>query len=57
MKQSMYNEEEYNRALDMIIQAYIKVYGLEQWLSLKGTEQRDVIMIIAKDFLKAIGKA
>ena len=35
--------------VNMIVKAYIEVYGVEKWNSLTEQEQHDVIMIIAKD--------
>lgn len=35
--------------VNMIVKAYIDVYGVEKWNSLTEQEQHDAIMIIAKD--------
>ena len=40
--------------VDMIIDAYVKVYGAERWNSLTAEEQHTVIMKIAKDLDKMI---
>ena len=40
--------------IDMIIRAYVEVYGIEKWNSLTDEQKHDAIMIIAKDFKSAL---
>ena len=35
--------------INMIANAYIKVYGIEKWNSLSDKEKHDVVMFIAND--------
>ena len=42
-----------DKMINMITEAYIKVMGLEKWNNLTDDEKHDVVMIIAKDLLKA----
>ena len=37
--------------VDMIVEAYVRVYGAKKWNSLSAEQQHDVIMIIVKDLL------
>lgn len=43
------------KIVNMMIEAYIKTMGEDKWNSLTAKEQHDVIMIMVKDALKAIG--
>ena len=43
------------KMVNMIVEAYIKVMGVDKWNSLTAIQQHDVIMNIAKDFGKAVG--
>ena len=42
------------KIVEMIIEAYIMVMGLEKWNSLTEQQQHDVIMIIVKDALQGL---
>lgn len=44
------------KTIDMIIEAYTKVYGIEKWNSLNGAEQRTVIMTVVNDMHKALDR-
>lgn len=46
----------FKEMVNMIINAYISVYGEEKWNSLNSEEQHDAIMYIAKDFGKALDR-
>lgn len=41
--------------VNMAIDAYVSVMGIDKWNSLTGEQQHDVIMTIVKDFGKAVG--
>lgn len=34
---------------------YIKIYGLEKWMSLTDKEKHDVVMILANDLNRILG--
>lgn len=44
------------KIINMTIEAYTKVMGIEKWNSLSGEEQRTVIMTMVKELDKAIGR-
>lgn len=46
-----------NKMIDMIIEAYVSVYGVEKWNSLTDDEKCEVVMTIAKDFKKGLDEA
>ena len=48
------NDAVIRRMANRIAGAYIQVMGQEKWDSLTEQEQHDVIMILAKDMLKAV---
>jgi hypothetical protein len=48
--------KDFERMIEMIKEAYIKVMGREKWDSLTDKEKHDAIMILAKDLDKAISK-
>lgn len=41
------------KMIDMITEAYIEVMGIEKWNGLTDQEKHDVVMIIARDLMKA----
>lgn len=43
-----------NEMVNMIVTAYIKVYGIEKWNSLTENQQHDAIMMIANSALSAM---
>lgn len=43
-----------NDMVNLIVSAYIKVYGIEKWNSLTETQQHDAIMMIANSALNAM---
>lgn len=45
--------KEMNWTINLIKNAYIKVMGAEKWASLTDDEKHDVVMILAKDLIKA----
>ena len=49
-KEKMTNTD---KMINMITEAYIKVMGVDKWNSLTDDEKHDVVMIIAKDLMKA----
>lgn len=42
--------------VEMMIEAYTKVMGIEKWNGLSGEEQRAAIMTMVKDFSKALDR-
>lgn len=40
--------------VNMIVESYISVMGVDKWNSLNDKQQHDVIMIVTKDFYNAI---
>lgn len=44
------------KMLNMIIEAYVQVYGIEKWDSLTAEQQHNAVMIIAKDFTRALDR-
>lgn len=45
-----------DRIVNMMIEAYTKVMGLEKWNRLSAEEQRAVIMAMVKELDKAIDR-
>ena len=37
------------KMVDIIVKAYVEVYGIEKWNSLTEDQQHDAIMFIARD--------
>lgn len=37
------------KMVDIIVKAYVEVYGIEKWNSLTTDQQHDAIMFIARD--------
>jgi len=37
------------KMVDIIVKAYVEVYGIEKWNSLTADQQHDAIMFIARD--------
>ena len=52
----MKNGNDVNRVAAMMIEAYVKVYGIEKWHSLTAEQQHDVIMTLVRDTNKALGR-
>ena len=50
------DEMKVNKMVGMIVRSYITVLGEKKWLSLTDEEKHDVVMIIAKDTLKAMDR-
>lgn len=46
------NMENTNKMIDMIAEAYIKVYGEIKWNSLTDNQKHEAVMIIAKDLMR-----
>lgn len=44
--------ENTNKMIDMIAEAYIKVYGVTKWNSLTDNQKHEAVMIIAKDLMR-----
>lgn len=44
------------KTVEMMIEAYIKVMGIEKWNSLSGEEQRTVIMTMVTELNKALDR-
>lgn len=44
-----------NKIVNMMIEAYTTVYGIDKWNSLTATEQHDVIMILVNESMNMIG--
>lgn len=44
----------FDAMVDMIKAAYISLYGAEKWNSLTDKEKHDAVVLIAKDFSKAL---
>lgn len=44
------------KTVNMMIEAYVKVMGIEKWNSLTGEQQRTVIMTMANELNKAIDR-
>jgi hypothetical protein len=44
--------ENTNKMIDMIAEAYIKVYGEIKWNSLTDNQKHEAVMIIAKDLMR-----
>ena len=46
--------KEESKIVSMMIDAYIKVMGVDKWNSLTAQQQHDVVMILVKDMLQAL---
>ena len=46
--------KEESKIVSMMIDAYIKVMGVDKWNSLTDQQQHDVVMILVKDMLQAL---
>ena len=44
------------KIINMCIEAYIKVYGLEKWNSLTEEQQHDVIMTLVRELNAAVDR-
>lgn len=44
-----------DKMIEMAKEAYIKVYGAENWNGLTDQKKHDAVMLIWKDFAKAVG--
>lgn len=44
------------KTVNMMIEAYVRVMGIEKWNSLTGEQQRTVIMTMANELNKAIDR-
>lgn len=44
------------KTVNMMIEAYVKVMGIEKWNSLTGEQQRTVIMTMVNELNKAIDR-
>ncbi len=44
------------KAVNMMIEAYIKVMGIRKWNSLSGEQQRAVIMTMVNGLIRAIDR-
>lgn len=44
------------KTVNMMIEAYVKVMGVEKWNSLTGEQQRTVIMTMVSELNKAIDR-
>lgn len=47
-------KQDWEKMVDQIKEAYIKVMGLEKWNSLTDQQKHDAVMIIVRDALKAL---
>lgn len=50
----MATDKEIRNLANIIARGYIQVMGIEKWNSLTEQEQHDIIMILAKDFNRAL---
>ena len=50
----MTNEKFFEMFIESASNAYIEVMGEEKWISLTDKEKHDVVMIMAKDMMKAM---
>ena len=44
------------KIINMCIEAYIKVYGLEKWNSLTGEQQHEVVMTLVRELNAAVDR-
>lgn len=44
------------KTVNMMIEAYVRVMGIEKWNSLTGEQQRTVIMTMVNELNKAIDR-
>lgn len=42
--------------INKIVEAYIKVYGIEKWNSLTNSEKHDAVMTLANSISKALDR-
>ena len=47
-------KQDWEKMVEQIKEAYIKVMGIEKWNSLTNQQKHDAVMIIVRDALKAL---
>lgn len=50
----MTNEKFFEMFIESARKAYIEIMGEEKWISLTDKEKHDVVMIMAKDMMRAM---